>query len=95
MTDLSTSASDKQDATKRIRELNDRFRQGLPDAPGIPGRVMLTQGIQALCSTDREPMVHLSALFELLRSYDNFSQDNDPYGEHDFGNFQFQGETCF
>ena len=60
-----------------------------------PGRVMLTQGIQALCSTDREPMVHLSAPFELLRSYDDFSCDNDPYGEHDFGNFEFQGETCF
>ena len=56
---------------------------------------MLTQGIQALCSTDKEPMVHLSALFDLLRSYDDFSQDNDLYGEHDFGNFEFQGETCF
>jgi len=95
MNDLSTSASDKKNVTKRIRELNDRFRKRLPVVTDIPGRVMLTVGIKELCSTEAEPMVHLPALFELIRTYDDFNYNNDPHAEHDFGNFKFQGETCF
>ena len=81
--------------TKAIRDLNDRFRRTIPNVKDIPGRVMLTQGIQALCSTDAEPMVYLGDLFELVRGYDDFNGSNDPYSEHDFGNFEFKGEACY
>ena len=84
MTVLSTT-----DCTKAIRDLNDRFRRGIPNVGDIPGRVMLTIGIQELCSTETEPMVHLPALFELIRTYDNFNYNNGPWNERDFGNFQF------
>ena len=28
-------------------------------------------------------------------AFENFTDDNDPYFEHDFGNFELDGETIF
>jgi Protein of unknown function (DUF3768) len=28
-------------------------------------------------------------------AFDNFTDENDPYREHDFGNFELDGETIF
>lgn len=78
-----------------IRALNDRFRQALPEPTDVPGRVMLTSGIRALINTEDEPNVGLPSLFEAIRSFDDFSEDNDPYGEHDFGALDFQGSKIF
>ncbi len=30
-----------------------------------------------------------------LREFDNFTDDNDPYGEHDFGSFEHDGMKIF
>ena len=81
--------------TKTIRSLNDRFRTNIPSPSGVPGQVLLTQGIQALCNTDAEPNKHLPELFKLVRAFDEFTGDNNPHGEHDFGALNFQGEKCF
>ena len=83
------------DRSKAIRTLNDRFRQRLPVIGDVPGEILFTQGIQTLCSTPQEPFCYLGDLFETIRTYREFGSDNDPYGEHDFGNFAFQGETCY
>lgn len=29
-------------------------------------------------------------IFNLVRTFNDFSEDNDPYGEHDFGAFDFK-----
>ena len=81
--------------TKAIRVLNDRFRNNIPSGADVPGRVLLTQGIQALCDTDAEPAKHLAELLQMVRTFDTFTSDNDPHGEHDFGAFQFQSRKCF
>lgn len=83
------------DKTQTIRYLNDRFRHAIPSATDVPGRVMLTQGIQALCDTEAEPALYLGDLFKLVRAYDDFDTGNDPRGEHDFGAFEFRSEKCF
>ena len=62
--------------TDRIRELNDRARLSFTGC-----RVVITQGIQA--------MDNLPDLLDQVRCYDRFTPDNDPYGEHDFGSFQW------
>jgi hypothetical protein len=41
-------------------------------------RVVLTEGIQALPDTDRLDIL------QQVRSFDAFTPDNDPWGEHDF-----------
>ena len=28
-----------------------------------------------------------------MRTFDDFSEDNDPWGEHDFGSFEHNGRT--
>lgn len=68
----------------RIRELNDALRSSL-----LGGRIMLTIGVRALGAAD------LSRLLKLVREYDRFSEDNDPWGEHDFGSIDFNGTRYF
>jgi hypothetical protein len=56
----------------RIRELNDQLR-----CQTTGGRVVVTRGIQALGADD------LRAVLLAVARFDDFSEDNDPWGEHD------------
>lgn len=58
-----------QETSKRIAELNDAFRQS--------GKVVLTRGV--LHETDA------AVVLALVQQFNDFTEDNDPYGEHDFG----------
>ena len=70
--------------TQRIRTLNDTFRTTF-----IGGRVMLTQGVQALApETFREAV-------KAVQTFSAFSRHNDPWGEHDFGAFDLAGQRFF
>ena len=59
---------------EQIARLNDRFRTTL-----IGGQILLTEGIGALPDEARAEILLAVATFA------DFSEDNDPYGEHDFG----------
>lgn len=72
-----TSASDQ---TARIRALNDQLRQ-----TGTGGRIVMTRGVAALDATKQ------TAAFAALCSFDAFTPDNDPYGEHDCACFNAAG----
>jgi len=37
----------------------------------------------------------LHKIRKALVLYDDFSEDNDPYGEHDFGSFKIEGHKLF
>ena len=71
---------------ERIRELNDAFRKTLN--PTL-GRTMLTAGVNSLPSDVRAMVIRKVATF------DAFTEDNDPNGEHDFGNFELAGHRFF
>ena len=66
---------------QRIRDLNDAFRKTLD--PTL-GRMMLTAGVNDLPSDVRAMAIRKVATF------DAFSGDNDPHGEHDFGSFDLR-----
>ncbi len=69
----------------QIRQLNDEFRTGqLPD-----GKVMVTAGIKAMGETA------VSAIYRQVREFDDFSEDNDPYHEHDFGKVDYEDTRIF
>jgi len=87
--------SEEQEKSATIRDLNDRFRRNIPTVTDVPGQVVLTSGIQELTNTDAEPGKHLLKLFHTVRSFDDFTKDNDPYGEHDFGALDFEGARVF
>jgi len=66
---------------ERIAALNDRFRQTF-----WGGKVMMTQGVQELPDATREK------LFRAVSEFDEFTDDNDPHHEHDFGRIMF--DSC-
>ncbi len=72
------------DEAARIRAPNDDFR-----STGIGGNVLFTRGIAALPEEDQ------SDIMEKVRAFDAFSEDNDPYREHDFGAFTRNGHKVF
>lgn len=69
----------KDEKTKVIAKLNDASRR----AAGLLCRLMLTEGIRALQPGDQ------SRIIELVETFKAFTPNNDPYGEHDFGAFDY------
>ena len=70
--------------TDRIRVLNDNFRSTF-----VGGQVVMTAGVAAL------PLDAQARLLLAVQSFSNFTKDNDPHGEHDFGAIELQGERFF
>lgn len=70
--------------TESIRDQNDTFRF----CPA-GGKVKLTFGVLEKFRDS------LSDLISAVVNFNNFSEDNDPYGEHDFGSLTLQGEPIF
>ena len=79
-----------ESSSEKICDLNDRFRAG--DAT-IPGQLFVTSGVQAL--VDQAPALDLQWIIETVASFGNFTTDNDPHHEHDFGSFEVEGERLF
>ena len=75
--------SDKAQA-EVIRELNDKFRRELHG-----GTLLLTAGIVALGAEAQ------GRIIAAVQAFDAFTPDNDPYGEHDFGSVEVDGEKIF
>jgi hypothetical protein len=70
------------DATTRIAALNDHTRQTFMEC-----RVIITVGVQALGNVD--------AVLRQVQVFEAFTPNNDPYGEHDFGQITLEGTTFF
>ena len=72
---------DEHEATEgaksaKIRTLNDRFKSL------TGGRVMMTAAVIALPDDVRARVI------EFTRTFDDFTPDNDPHKEHDFGSYE-------
>ena len=65
----------------RIAELNDQHRKS--------GRFIITQGVAALAPDQQ------LALARLVTEFSDFSEDNAPYHEHDFGAVDLDGVRYF
>ena len=70
--------------TEAIRRLNDRLRR-----TGQGGKVMMTSAVADL------PPAELIQLLSQMRQFENFTAENDPYGEHDFGSVVIDGQSYF
>lgn len=68
----------------RIRASDDAFRK-----TGLGGRIVCTGGVFELGAEK------LHAIRKILAEYDTFTPDNDPYGEHDFGSFEHDGDKFY
>jgi hypothetical protein len=70
--------------TNKIRDLNDAFRKTL-----VGGEKFFTAEAAAM-----GPKFMVAAL-ATVRSFDAFTVENDPYGEHDFGCATVDAEKVF
>ena len=68
----------------KIALLNDAFRTTLSG-----GTVLLSAGVYEL------PDMVKAAAIRRVATFDAFTEDNDPYGEHDFGSFDLCGRRFF
>ena len=63
---------------------NDNFRKHLSQ-----GTLVLTQGIRSNTPED------IKEIITKVRTFDTFDENNDPYGERDFGAFDYKGRKVF
>ena len=76
---------DQELRKKRIRRLNDALRRG----EGENATIVITSGMQA-AGDDFVETVCIA-----VAGFDQFSEDNDPHKEHDFGAIEINGEKLF
>jgi Protein of unknown function (DUF3768) len=74
-----------QNKTKKIAELNDLCRTAM----GVAGRVFQMPGVTALPADDQ------SSIREKVETFNDFTPDNNPHGERDFGAFEHNGNKIF
>ena len=63
-------------------QLNDKARQDLRN-------YNLTNGVRSLDGQSLEKLI------KLVKEFNQFDPENDPYGEHDFGSVEFEGVKYF
>jgi len=78
--------TDTTENPARIRELNDEFRKTFE--PGT-GTVVMTRAVSQL------PPETITEIVKGVKTFDAFTEDNDPNGEHDFGNFKLDDLTIW
>src|SRR5579863_8113663 len=71
-------------SAEQIRRLNDAFRTSMSG-----GKVLMTAGVDALPSDVKTMVIRRVATFS------EFTGDNDPHGERDFGSFEIAGQKFF
>lgn len=70
--------------TRKIQELNDRLRR-----TGLGGKIVLTRAVAGLGAEE------IADLLRLVREFADFNRNNDPWGEHDFGEVVLNGNRYF
>lgn len=73
----------------RIRALNDVFRRSACGPMLVNGQLVCTAGVLARGED------FLARAIVAVRCFWDFSPKNDPYGEHDFGSLELDGEMLF
>lgn len=66
------------------KTLYDQLRAQIPAVPP-PDKLLVTRGVMGLGSEA------VAAILAKVRDFDTFSEDNDPWGEHDLGTFEHDG----
>ena len=84
MSDRDTNAHALDTRTLTIRKLNDHLRM-----TWTGGKVWMTPGVAEM---GPRPMLHALAL---VRDFDDFGPNNDPFEEHGFGAITVDGEQLF
>lgn len=66
----------------------DRLRKSIPFIRP-PDALVVTGGLAAMFPDD------LPSILMRVKEFNEFTEDNDPWREHDFGAFEYKGEKLF
>lgn len=77
-------AQTEKERRERIRELNDKLRK-----TAMGGTTYSTRGVQSLSPET------IDKVMTSIRSFDDFTEHNDPYGEHDCAAVEVDGNRIF
>ena len=75
-------------SSKEIARRNDLLRRSIP-CVSPPNLVVLTRGVASL------EQAEINQVLEKVRDFNEFTEQNDPWGEHDFGAFEHNGQRFF
>ena len=78
---MDTKQTAVNETSAKIAALNDKHRQSMEGCT-------VTRGVSAMGEDVNE-------VFVKVRDFAEFNEDNDPYGEHDFGSFMVSGVKIF
>tara|TARA_R110002050_G_scaffold287382_1_gene438558 strand:- start:56 stop:436 length:381 start_codon:yes stop_codon:yes gene_type:complete len=79
---------------KKVADLNDQLRKdmftgNMLKKHNLKNKLVITPGIKGYNLIDKEK------IFASVKYYGNFTKDNNPYGEKDFGSFNFKKQKFF
>ena len=80
----STGGADARTRCTTIAALNDAFRRTFAG-----GRLVMTAGVAALSRPEQ------AAIMRAVATFADFTADNDPHGEHDFGLVEWGSSRFF
>lgn len=67
-----------------IADQNDRFRRSWGTDITVPGRILVTRGVADLSTLAQ------ALILQRVQTFESFTKDNDPYGDHTFGAFKIE-----
>lgn len=85
LTDYEVAVAENAD----LAWINDRFRSTWGADFTIPGQIVMTRGVAAL------PYEAQVKIMVTVMQFADFTEDNDPYGDHSFGVFTIEGERLY
>jgi len=68
----------------KIAELNDQCRKSIPN-----------ESLRLTISIYSKETEEITEIIELIKKFDVFTEDNDPYKEHDFGIIEYKSQRIF
>ena len=83
-TDTSREVQEQAELAANIAEQNDRFRTTWGADFTVPGQIVMTRGVADLSPAAK------AIIMQRVQGFDVFTEDNDPYGDHTFGAFEFE-----
>ena len=78
---MDTKATVVNETSAKIAAINDKHRQNMEGCT-------VTRGVAAMGED-------VNSIFVRVRDFAELDEDNDPYGEHDFGSFTVAGNKVF
>ena len=78
---MGTKQTVVNETSARIAAINDEHRRNMEGCT-------VTRGVVAMGE-------EVNKIFVKVRNFTDFTEDNDPYGEHDFGSFTVSGVKIF